>query len=118
MATKAQIIGSATEVVGLQEIFGDIDGIGKLLTVSRVAGARWRLNDGLNVVGLGPSDTNFGEVTGFNFTPTFVETLKAEGAIDESVFGLFLAPIDTETGRPEGQGEITFGGVDQSKIQG
>lgn len=70
------------------------------------------------LVGLGPSGTNSGEVTGFNSTPTFVETLKSEGTIDESVFGLFLAPVDPETGVPKGQGEITFGGVDQSKIQG
>ena len=79
---------------------------------------RWLSNVAICSVGLGPSGTNPGEVTGFNSTPTFVETLKSEGTIDESMFGLFLAPVDSSTGIPKGQGEITFGGVDQSKIQG
>ena len=68
-------------------------------------------------MGLGPSGSNAGDVSGFNSTPTFVETLVSEGRIDKSMFGVFISPLG-ETGVPEGTGEISFGGVDESRIRG
>ncbi|OSX57618.1 hypothetical protein POSPLADRAFT_1174154 [Postia placenta MAD-698-R-SB12] len=69
------------------------------------------------IVGLGPSGSNYGEVSGHNTTPTFVENLLSEGSIESGVFGIYVSPL-SENGVPEGFGEITFGGVDQSKING
>ena len=69
------------------------------------------------VVGLGPSNSNNGDISGFSSTPTFVETLVAEGQISEPTFGIYIAPLGAD-GTPQGSGEITFGGIDESKIQG
>ncbi|PCH42093.1 acid protease [Wolfiporia cocos MD-104 SS10] len=69
------------------------------------------------IIGLGPSGSNYGEVSGHNTTRTFVENLVAEGTISHPVFGIYVSPL-SESGIPEGTGEITFGGVDQSRISG
>jgi hypothetical protein len=66
---------------------------------------------------LGPSNSNDGDISGFNNTPTFVETLVAQNQISEPIFGIYIAPLGAD-GTPQGSGEITFGGIDQSKIQG
>ena len=66
---------------------------------------------------MGPSGSNSGDITGYNATPTFVETLVAQKQIFEPTFGIYIAPLGAD-GTPEGTGEITFGGVDMSKIQG
>lgn len=71
----------------------------------------------LCIVGLGPSGSNDGDISGFSSTPTFVETLVAQNQISEPTFGIYIAPLGAN-GTPEGSGEITFGGIDQSKIQG
>jgi Eukaryotic aspartyl protease len=68
-------------------------------------------------VGLGPSHTNEGAISGFNTTPTFVETLVADGIIDSPLFGIFVNPLGND-GNPEGTGELTFGGFDESRIKG
>ncbi|EIM85888.1 acid protease [Stereum hirsutum FP-91666 SS1] len=70
------------------------------------------------ILGLGPSGSNGGEITGFNATPTFVESLVSEGSIDEPVFGIYVNGLDSTSGSQIGEGEITFGGVDDSKIDG
>lgn len=67
------------------------------------------------LVGLGPSGSNAGEVSGSNTTPTFVENLVSEGTIDEPVFGIYVGPLSDDVGSA---GEITFGGVDESRISG
>ncbi|KIJ23246.1 hypothetical protein M422DRAFT_56908 [Sphaerobolus stellatus SS14] len=69
------------------------------------------------ILGLGPTGSNGGEVTGFNSTPTFVDSLLAEKKIDKGVFGIFITPLGTD-GSSQAGGEITFGGVDESRIQG
>ena len=75
------------------------------------------MNCAFFVVGLGPSKSNLKDISGFDTTPTFVETLAAQKLISKTVFGIFIAPLDAN-GSPEGTGEITFGGIDESKIQG
>jgi len=69
------------------------------------------------ILGLGPSGSNYGEISGFNFTPTFVETLFNQNQISELIFGIYIAPLGAD-GTPTGTGEITFEAIDQSKIQG
>jgi hypothetical protein len=75
------------------------------------------MNRAFLVVGLGPSMSNAKDVSGYNSTPTYVETLVAQNQISEPTFGIFIAPLGAN-GTPEGSGEITFGGIDKSKIQG
>ncbi|KAI0733577.1 acid protease [Fomitopsis betulina] len=67
------------------------------------------------IFGLGPSGSNAGEVSGSTTTPTFVENLVSEGTIDEPVFGIYVGPLSDDA---ESAGEITFGGVDESRISG
>jgi len=68
------------------------------------------------IIGLGPSNSNYGDISSFNSTPTFVETLVAQKQISEPTFGIYISPLGAN-GTPEGNGEITFGGIDKSKIQ-
>ena len=65
---------------------------------------------------MGPSGSNSGDVAGMGVTPTFVENLFAEKVIDQAIFGVYISPVGIN-GVPQGQGEIAFGGVDQSLIQ-
>ena len=69
------------------------------------------------IVGLGPSNSNNGDISGFNNTPTFVETLVAQNQIYEPIFGIYISALGAD-GTSRSSGEITFGGVDNSKIQG
>ena len=75
------------------------------------------MNCAFFAVGLGPSKSNAGDISGFDDTPTFVETLVAQNQISEPIFGIYIAPLGAD-GTPKGTGEITFGGIDESKIQG
>lgn len=75
------------------------------------------MNCAIFAVGLGPSNSNNGDISGFNSTPTFVETLVAQNQIPEPIFGIYIAPLGAN-GTPQGSGEIAFGGIDKSKIQG
>ncbi|KIJ47511.1 hypothetical protein M422DRAFT_66532 [Sphaerobolus stellatus SS14] len=90
-----QIIGAASNVSGM-DLVKPIDGI----------------------LGLGTSQSNTGEVSGYNTTPTFVETLVADGSIDAPVFGLYVAPLSNTEGLPAGTGEISFGGPDPDRYKG
>ena len=67
-------------------------------------------------MGLGPNGSSAHEISGYDTTPTFVQNLVSEGAIDEPVFGIYLSPLYSDS--PEGVGEITFGGVDSSRFIG
>jgi len=69
------------------------------------------------ILGLGPAGSNYGDISGFNATPTYVETLFNQSQISEMMFGIYIAPLGVD-GTSTGAGEITFGGIDQSKIQG
>lgn len=89
-----------------------------------------------HTVGLGPPGSNAGEVLGLNgsSTPTFVENLLSQGAIDEPVFGIYVNSLNVsegsggeEIGRGEGsgsgaqeigRGEIVFGGWDEGRVDG
>ncbi|KAF8811198.1 acid protease [Phlegmacium glaucopus] len=98
-------------------IIGEATGVGQIIgAANKTTGFNLvRPIDG--ILGLGPSGSNSGDVTGFDSTPTFVETLVAQNQISKPMFGIFVNPLGTD-GTPEGTGEITFGGIDESKIQG
>lgn len=66
-------------------------------------------------VGLGPPYSNFGDIRGLGATPTFVQTLFIDKQITEPMFGIFINPLGTDG---TAEGKITFGGIDESKIQG
>ena len=121
-----QLIGAANKTSGFN-LVRPIDGIRTSLRVlfflkKKKKQKKKKMNCALTyfvltVVGLGPSNSNGGDISGFSNTPTFVETLVAQNQISEPVFGIYIAPLGAD-GTPQGSGEITFGGIDKSKIQG
>jgi len=98
-------------------IIGQATGAGQIIGAATIIDGFKLVNPIDGILGLGPSGSNSRQVTGFNTTPTFVETLVAQKQISASVFGIYITPVGQD-GTPEGTGEITFGGIDQSKIQG
>ncbi|KAL4073369.1 aspartic peptidase domain-containing protein [Scleroderma yunnanense] len=87
LVVKKQSIGVARTAQGIR----DVDGI----------------------IGLGPVDLTRGTVTGGREVPTVTDNLFSEGIIPSDSLGIFYAPL-TKVG--ETTGEITFGGIDDSKI--
>ena len=75
------------------------------------------MNCAFFLVGLGPSNSNERDISGFNSTPTFVETLVAQNQISVPIFGIYIAPLGANGTTPHGSGEITFGGINKSKVQ-
>ncbi|KZT62044.1 acid protease [Calocera cornea HHB12733] len=75
------------------------------------------------ILGLGRSIGNNNSISGLGVTPTFVDSLSAEGTIAARMIGVYLAPY-TEAGDGNGNGtaaaagELTFGGADQGKFVG
>lgn len=57
-------------------------------------------------------------MSGHDATPTFVESLLSEGSIDAAMFGIYVNGLDAASGTQIGQGEITFGGIDDSRTSG
>ncbi|KAH8106786.1 acid protease [Cristinia sonorae] len=92
---NSQIIGAANATSGLA-LVKPIDGI----------------------LGLGPANSNSGQIIGFNSTPTFIESLVNEGVIHEPVFGIEISSLDAGSGNQITTGEITFGGIDEDRIVG
>ncbi|KAI0922089.1 hypothetical protein AcW2_006881 [Taiwanofungus camphoratus] len=119
--------GAYTQVYEVSYVNGtayiDRVAIGEATATSQIIGAAayyrgFTLLEPLDgVFGLGPSGSNDGDVSGYNATPTFVETLHSEGVIERAVFGLYVNPMGLD-GTPQSDGEITFGGVDESRISG
>lgn len=109
---NAQIIGAANVTQGFS-VVKPIDGIREALSFLTSVFSPLMPR----TVGLGPSGGNTGDVSGLNATPTFVETLVAQGSIDAPIFGIFISPVG-ENGVPERTGELTFGGVDDTRISG
>ena len=109
---NGQIIGSAGFREGFAEL-GTFDGIRKQCSTlwSNAPVAHFRPL----LVGLGPPGSNFGEVSGYNTTPTFVENLVSEGVIPEPVFGIYVPPLVPDS---VSIGEVTFGGFDPSHFEG
>ncbi|KAL5536570.1 hypothetical protein ACEPAF_392 [Sanghuangporus sanghuang] len=67
------------------------------------------------ILGLGPVATTANTVQNTSTVPTVMDNLYAQGKIQNEVFAVSFAPTTTE---PNGNGVITFGGVDESKYIG
>ncbi|TBU39183.1 acid protease [Dichomitus squalens] len=67
------------------------------------------------ILGIGPVDLTQGTVSGTDSVPTVTDNLFAQGAIANDSIGIFYQPT-TESG--DQNGELTFGGIDESKITG
>ena len=67
------------------------------------------------ILGVGPVDLTEGTVEGNAPVPTVTDNLFAQGTIQNDSLGIFYQPTTTEGAL---NGELTFGGVDNSKITG
>jgi hypothetical protein len=66
------------------------------------------------ILGLGPVDLTENTVSNTNQVPTVMNNLYTQGTISSEVLGAFFEPASVG----DGSGELTFGGVDASKITG
>ncbi|KAH8992602.1 acid protease [Lactarius hatsudake] len=90
LVVKSQSIGVASTAQG----FSDVDGI----------------------LGIGPVDLTEGTIGGTTPVPTITDNLFKQGTISTESIGIFYQP-STSTSAVS-NGELTFGGVDTSKITG
>ncbi|GJE88453.1 pepsin-like aspartic proteases [Phanerochaete sordida] len=67
------------------------------------------------ILGVGPTDLTQGTVSGQSMVPTVVDNLFSQGTITSDSLGIFYEPTTTEGAI---NGELTFGGIDSSKITG
>ena len=69
--------------------------------------------DGVDgILGVGPADLTAGTVSNTDSVPTVVDNLFAQGTISEASLGIFYQPT---TSSDTINGELNFGGIDQSK---
>ncbi|KAG1736321.1 acid protease [Suillus lakei] len=66
------------------------------------------------ILGLGPVDLTRGTVQNTEEVPTVMDNLYTQNTIGSEVFGVFFSPPTTDGTN----GELTFGGYDDSKITG
>ncbi|KAF9815251.1 hypothetical protein IEO21_04698 [Rhodonia placenta] len=120
VTASAAFIGAANNTEGFQiaEPLGGISQCSPYISLSFFLTPR-PLHDRADTVnfavGMGPANTSFDVVSGYNTTPTFVQSLAAEGIIPAAMFGVYVSPL-TASGEPGSTGELTFGGVDESKF--
>jgi len=69
------------------------------------------------IVGFGPVDLTEDTVSGVNTVPTFMQNLVSQGVISENILGVSFAPL-SGSDEEDTNGELTFGGVDDSKFTG
>jgi len=65
------------------------------------------------ILGIGPVDLTEGTTSDFDTVPTVTDNLFAQGTIDVESIGVFYAPTTEESVT---NGELTFGGADESKL--
>ena len=81
-----------------------------------VASTAQGFNDVDGILGVGPVDLTEGTVSGNAPVPTVTDNLFAQGTIANDSLGIFYQPSTSADG--ELNGELTFGGIDDSKITG
>ncbi|KAJ7046293.1 aspartic peptidase domain-containing protein [Mycena alexandri] len=69
------------------------------------------------IVGFGPEELTEDTVNGVDEVPTFLQTLMSEGVISSNILGVSFAPL-TGSSDESANGELTFGGVDESAYTG
>ncbi|KAH8100001.1 acid protease [Cristinia sonorae] len=67
------------------------------------------------IIGIGPVDLTSGTVSNTDQVPTVVDNLFAQGTISQASIGIFYQPTTSDN---QVNGELNFGGVDDSKITG
>ena len=77
-----------------------------------VASTAQGFNDVDGILGVGPVDLTEGTVSGNAPVPTVTDNLFAQGTIQNDSLGIFYQPTTSES---EVNGELTFGGIDESK---
>jgi hypothetical protein len=80
-----------------------------------VASTSQGFSDTDGIVGIGPVDLTTGTVSGTNEVPTVTDNLFSNGTIPTESIGISYNPT---TGTDLANGELTFGGVDDTKITG
>jgi len=74
----------------------------------------WLGNDLDGIFGLGPIDLTEDTVTNTYEVPTVMDNLYAQRTISSEVLGIYFVPASAD----DTTGELTFGGYDNSKLQG
>ncbi|KAH8984468.1 acid protease [Lactarius akahatsu] len=69
------------------------------------------------ILGIGPVDLTEGTVDGSELVPTITDNLFQQGTISTESIGIFYQP-STIASSLFSDGELTFGGIDESKITG
>ena len=70
-------------------------------------------------VGLSFNGSNAHTISGIDGpTNTFLDSLVQQGVIDHAIWSMVVPPLDATTGPQVGEGEILFGGYDETKVQG
>jgi len=80
-----------------------------------VASTAQGFDDVDGIIGIGPVDLTSGTVSNTTTVPTVTDNLFAQGAIASDSIGIFYEPT---SGTDTLNGELNFGGVDESKITG
>ncbi|THH33217.1 hypothetical protein EUX98_g954 [Antrodiella citrinella] len=78
-----------------------------------VASTAQGFDDVDGIIGIGPVDLTSGTVANTDTVPTVTDNLFAQGDIEQSSIGISFQP---STSASQVNGELDFGGVDQSKI--
>jgi len=81
-----------------------------------VASAAQGFQDVDGILGIGPADLTKGTVSGTTTVPTVTDNLFAQGSITNDSIGISYEP--TTSTDAVSNGELTFGGVDNSKTTG
>ncbi|GJE93300.1 hypothetical protein PsYK624_094590 [Phanerochaete sordida] len=112
--------GSATGAMYLDTVT-----IGSATVTNQYVGvANWTsLPDDLSpldgFLGLSFNGSNAHLISGIDTpTNTFVDTLVQEGVIDHEIWSMVVPSVNTAVGPQPSEGEIMFGGYDESKVQG
>jgi hypothetical protein len=69
------------------------------------------------IIGFGPEDLTEDTVSGVSEVPTFMQNLVSQGIISENILGVSFAQL-TGSDEEDTNGELTFGGVDDTKFTG
>ncbi|KAF9061456.1 acid protease [Rhodocollybia butyracea] len=106
---------SGTEFTGPVVLGGGDSGLSIPNQSFGVASTSQGFSDTDGILGIGPTDLTSGTVSGTGEVPTVTDNLFNNGTIPAESIGISFEPT---TGTDLANGELTFGGVDESKITG
>jgi len=106
---------SGTEYTGPVVLGGSSSGLSIPSQSFGVASTSTGFSDTDGILGIGPVDLTSGTVSGTSEVPTVTDNLFNDGTIATESIGISYNPT---TGNDIANGELTFGGVDESKITG